>query len=94
MKVFIWNKSASNVPLCLVAQLVKALYQFSVGQEFEPSKEHSLLSSFSNKMAGISNMFNIMKRQVYKKTSKVKLVLVFFSILKKKRNKSKIGSVY
>ena len=26
-------------------------------------------------MAGISNMLNIMKRQVYKKTSKVKLVL-------------------
>ena len=27
-------------------------------------------------MAGISNMLNIMKRQVYKKTSKIKLVLM------------------
>ena len=59
----------------LVAQLAKALYQLSVDREFKPCKELSLFSSFSNKMAGISNMFNIMKRQVYKKTSKVKLVL-------------------
>ena len=27
-------------------------------------------------MAGISNMFNIMKRQVYKRSSKIELVLV------------------
>ena len=59
-----------------VAQLAKALFQQPVGWEFELYNELSLFSSFSNKMAGISNMFNIMKRQVYKKTSKVKLVLV------------------
>ena len=36
-------------------------------------------------MAGISNMLNIMKRQVYKKTYKIKLVLIkmyFFATYK------------
>ena len=60
----------------LVAQLAKALCKLAVGREFEPCKELSFFSSFSNKMAGISNMFNIMERQVYKRTSKIELVLM------------------
>ena len=57
-----------------------ALANCATRSSFQSEAKLDHINSKTCFMAGISNMLNIMKRQVYKKTSKIKLVLVKITI--------------